>query len=564
MRRRISANDIGSQLPACLSQPQSQSSLPPDQHDGCHEWASGYSEQFVSSGMLLQPETHLITKEQLTNEVCGIYAGLIMVEKKCIELDRQQLQSSNLLDDLQWQALIALHRTLLHEHHDFFLASHHPSASPILKTLPEKYEMPARMWRHGVHSFLELLRHRLPDSLEHMLTFIYIAYPIMALLLESVSTFEETWIECLGDLARYRMVVEEDMHHREIWSNVAKYWYNKAADKSPDTGRIQHHLAVLARPNNIQQLFYYTKSLVSVHPFSSAKEGILLLFNNPLLDSAKNVKNQHSLLIITFISAHSILFTMGSINQYLQFINKFLSLLDKYIGRVGAIFREQGVYIASSSYAAIFGYGQPNAILPTIFSQKAIQEAERRKSARQFRNTVVDNYQPSQAEDPAFKDINFTHSTQILSYASLLAFSTLRIILKRFGDKNVLPNIHISLAFLWCLALIPTSIVHIQADVPWIRLVFFLNTLIRHDTDMAKIESEEFPYFETGTTQQLPEDFYICGQAWSQLYYPEDFFHNISDEEERSIELPSLIIPRTHRCLWLGVRIATVSLLITL
>lgn len=32
--------------------------------------------------------------------------------------------------------------------------------------------MPARMWRHGIHSFLELLRHRLSGSLEHMLTFV--------------------------------------------------------------------------------------------------------------------------------------------------------------------------------------------------------------------------------------------------------------------------------------------------------------------------------------------------------------------------------------------------------
>lgn len=34
--------------------------------------------------MLLQPETRPITQEQLVNEVKGIYAGLVMVEKKCI------------------------------------------------------------------------------------------------------------------------------------------------------------------------------------------------------------------------------------------------------------------------------------------------------------------------------------------------------------------------------------------------------------------------------------------------------------------------------------------------
>jgi hypothetical protein len=38
------------------------------------------------------------------------------------------------------------------------------------------------MWRHGIQGFLELLRHRLPATLDHMLTFIYIAYSMMALL----------------------------------------------------------------------------------------------------------------------------------------------------------------------------------------------------------------------------------------------------------------------------------------------------------------------------------------------------------------------------------------------
>jgi polyribonucleotide nucleotidyltransferase len=100
--------------------------------------------------ILLQPETKPISQEQLVNEVKGIYAGLVMVEKKCVEIDNQL--AHNQIDgrqpkfsNEQWQELIALHRTLLHEHHDFFLASQHPSASPALRKLATKYAMPARM-----------------------------------------------------------------------------------------------------------------------------------------------------------------------------------------------------------------------------------------------------------------------------------------------------------------------------------------------------------------------------------------------------------------------------------
>ncbi|CAG2017366.1 unnamed protein product, partial [Fusarium graminearum] len=78
-----------------------------------------------SHRMMRQPETRPISQDQLVAEVKGIYAGLVMVETKCIEVDNAQSSNTDAnskLNNEQWQALIALHRTLLHEHHDFFLA----------------------------------------------------------------------------------------------------------------------------------------------------------------------------------------------------------------------------------------------------------------------------------------------------------------------------------------------------------------------------------------------------------------------------------------------------------
>jgi hypothetical protein len=46
------------------------------------------------------------------------------------------------------------------------------------------------------------------------------------------------------------MAIEEaDLKDREVWADVARTWYELAADRSPNVSRIQHHLAVLARPN---------------------------------------------------------------------------------------------------------------------------------------------------------------------------------------------------------------------------------------------------------------------------------------------------------------------------
>lgn len=236
--------------------------------------------------LIKQPETRPISQEQLVAEVKGIYAGLVMVESKCIEVDNaQSSQSEAKLNNEQWQALIALHRTLLHEHHDFFLASQHPSANPTPRRLAQKYAMPARMWRHRIYSFLELLRYRLPASLEHMLTFIYLAYSMMALLYETVPALKDTWIECLGDLGRYRMAIEdENIRDREVWTSLSRHWYSKASDWSPTTGRLYHHFTILARPNVLQQ---YIKSLRVPTPFKSARVPIMTPFD-PILGTTNH------------------------------------------------------------------------------------------------------------------------------------------------------------------------------------------------------------------------------------------------------------------------------------
>ncbi len=98
--------------------------------------------------------------------------------------------------------------------------------------------MPSRMWQHAIYAFLEVLKNRLPESRDHMLAFMYIAYSVVALLYETVPTFEDTWIECLGDLGRYRMAVEaDDPLDREIWGGVARFWYAKATDNNSGTVR---------------------------------------------------------------------------------------------------------------------------------------------------------------------------------------------------------------------------------------------------------------------------------------------------------------------------------------
>jgi len=62
-------------------------------------------------GMLPPPMSCLITEAQLTAEIKAIYAGVVVVEEKCRNVDAAEANDpSPDFDQARWQALIGLHR----------------------------------------------------------------------------------------------------------------------------------------------------------------------------------------------------------------------------------------------------------------------------------------------------------------------------------------------------------------------------------------------------------------------------------------------------------------------
>jgi hypothetical protein len=552
----------------------------------------------------LQPDSRPISQEQLASEVKSIYAGLTMVETKCIHVDRAQAvaaqDSDTKLASDHWQALIALHRTLLHEHHDFFLASQHPSASPALRRLAAKYSMPARMWKHGIHSFLELLRRRLPDSIDYMLAFIYLAYQMMALLYETVPAFEDTWIECLGDLGRYRMAIEdEDVRDRETWAGVARSWYTKAADKNPTVGRLYHHLAILARPNALQQMYYYSRSLTCVKPFQSARESILTLLD-PILGRA-GAPLTHALAIDTnFIRAHALQFEESSVvkvkdqddeptDEFLNAKAEFLGNLDNHIGRVTAKWKEQGVYIAVTNIAGWFEYGTNTNLLRQAFLGPIFQKAQ--DSPQSAIEDKIRSASPADQQNPMKPSMDGDAIKEALEKgwamrglfrnAQIMTNETFALVLRRIGDKNVLPHVHVMLAFISSFAssqyvsdLVADAPYDLIADAPWAELVAFLNTLVKTENQIQSQSQTQRPNIDAllasgvfpGEGERcdelpLPEDYLVRGLIWADDYLPKTWFEREHDEEERYLELASTVKNRMERVLRLGYSIAKVSFL---
>jgi protein SMG6 len=111
---------------------------------------------------------------------------------------------------------------LAEAHHSFLAIALDPRMPVTLHSLPQKHNIPTRLWQTAFHMPLERLRHALiassnststgknqPDILGHMTDFIYYAYTFYTALLDdsALSVFKSAWVEQLGDLARYRMAV---------------------------------------------------------------------------------------------------------------------------------------------------------------------------------------------------------------------------------------------------------------------------------------------------------------------------------------------------------------------
>jgi len=176
-----------------------------------------------------QPESRLLSQDQLMAEAKGIYAGLFMVENKCIEVVGKWAKPSQAdsgryskLDGSQYLALIDLYRTQLFEIHDIILASQHPTASPSLHEFASKRKLPTRMWRHGIQPLLDLLRDHFPESRSNFLSFLRLSYSIVALLYETAPELKATWIECLYILAR--VFKDADTEGGAIWEKRIQYW----------------------------------------------------------------------------------------------------------------------------------------------------------------------------------------------------------------------------------------------------------------------------------------------------------------------------------------------------
>ncbi|RMY72061.1 hypothetical protein D0863_04753 [Hortaea werneckii] len=507
-----------------------------------------------------------VSQDQLAAEVNGIYANLVKVEAKCIACDAELAsQSPAKLAQDKWQALVALHRTLLYEHYDFLMVTQHPLATNELNAIPARYCMPARMWKHAIHSFLEVLRHRRPDSYEYMLAFVYLTYQMMALLLETVPRLKDTWVECLGDLARYRMAIEEDRYLYSHWAGVASSWYIKATDRYPQVGRLYHHLGIVERPS-LQKFACYGKSQTCVIPFPKTSDSMTLLCT-PLAEDGNATKTA------TRPTEASLcrLFAVIYLQKPPEAVDAAQKLALELLKRPGGFgWKDNGVALAISSTSALLEHGSLANPTRAAFDSAIQQHLRSSGPTNATRSTSsdgqIDSQSPREPTQPA--------NQPLLTNTRDITLATLNSALRYGVVDDILSYLHVMLCFIDSLILIQEhlhrhhhrvgNLLELEG-ISWGELCSLLNTLVHR---LRGLPQEVL----TGAYQRslnpagkslgrlISEDFTMRGLVWSYFAYDGSMFADCGDPNERFVESNTAVRTRMKRVLYYGLRLAFVGL----
>ena len=292
----------------------------------------------------------------------------------------------------------------------------------------------------------------------------------------------ESRINCIsvGDLGRYRITIEYDeVRAKDVWRNIARFWYNRAADKIPTTGRIYYHLAILARPCSIEQLSLYTKALTCLTSFESARESLITLFN-PILYNQDPVSRRSSSFESVFVRAHGILFTSrpsDPLDRFDKAIEELGSggLYAKYISKSSSRIKKTGMHIAVSNIAALLEYNTPKQSSPHSSLRFAYEDAH--SVVEQLSQPVHHDVDAPRGQHPSAEPLlppadtstrlESETSPVFIIRASKLASVTLGISLTHGNDSNMYPLVHVYLVFIWSLILIQQARKRFEDDLVW-------------------------------------------------------------------------------------------------
>ncbi|KAG6878101.1 hypothetical protein C0992_008589 [Termitomyces sp. T32_za158] len=326
----------------------------------------------------------------------------------------------------------------------------------------------------------------------------------------------------VGVVAARQLLVEPEA---ERWRNIARGWYGFGLADQPGTGKLHHHLGLLCRDvekEDLKGVYHFVKSMTTLHPFPTSRESVL-----PIWSVANQTRRAHpdTPAPDLFVLLHGMLFT------HIQ-LDDFAPTLARFIERLSMEDLDERVWImmAIINIGAIFEYGRSGSVLgrmggkdasakPTTVLEDETMDVD--SSPRLSNNRAAAPADTETPAPPSFK------------YALQLTFETLSYVLQHpvrtksnaFARPNPNPYLPVMLTFLATVLKSPPALGMLERAVPWGELARFFARIPR--TVMTKQgllnggkekeppgASARWAMLTSGMAPPLPEDWCIRGMEW--------------------------------------------------
>ncbi|KAI0262907.1 hypothetical protein BC834DRAFT_889594 [Gloeopeniophorella convolvens] len=329
----------------------------------------------------------------------------------------------------------------------------------------------------------------------------------------------------VGIVAARLMELEPE---KDRWRTIARDWYAEGVSATPGHGKLHHHLGLLSRETEGEELrgvYHFVKSMIAIRPFETARESVLPLWS-PAAQARRSAPDARAPEL--FVVLHGMLFTNIQLDDFSPILARLLERLT--------IEEPQGsewAMMAAINIGALLEYGRPQGVLRRTGAlglldrnPAAIAAATKVKLARKSQadeRMDVDGDERRKSSDaeaasplvpnaiqvsPALSEAASTlELPPAFKMAQELTFAMLAHALKHTGATPN-PYITVILTFMQTILRHPEGLATLERAIPWAELAAFYKRA-------PHVSSKYTQSDKLGSRSVLLEDWAVRGMAWS-------------------------------------------------
>ncbi|KAI0055170.1 hypothetical protein BV25DRAFT_1932002 [Artomyces pyxidatus] len=300
---------------------------------------------------------------------------------------------------------------------------------------------------------------------------------------------------------------------KERWRSIARDWYASGVATTPGNGKLHHHLGLLSREAEGEELrgvYHFVKSMIVTRPFDTSRQSILSIWSQAA-QARRAAPDAHASEL--FILLHGILFTLVQLDDFSPTLARLLERLA-----IDAPETPEWTMMAIVNIGALLEYGKPPA--KKLAKKAAAPEEDDRRTDEVQSSTAASEESVGSEPPPAFL------------MAQQLTFSMLVYALDR--SAGAVPNTYITviLSFLPIFFKNAQALALLERSVPWEKIANFLVGALSHALKLGNT-GESIP-----KRCLLDEDWLIRGMAWPSCKMFEHGFWDSSEGQRMEMKVP--------------------------